>query len=92
MVAGVETQLTTFATGLVYAANVFYTLRLSVEGTVLSAKVWPTASAEPAAFQTTVVDTDLTGPGAVGVRTIPRTATTNPLPLTFSLDNLVVNP
>lgn len=92
MVAGVETQLTTFATGLVYAANVFYTLRLSVEGTVLSAKVWPTASAEPAAFQTTIVDTDLTGPGAVGVRTIPRTATTNPLPLTFSLDNLVVNP
>lgn len=90
MVAGTDGAIATYNTGYVYAANAPYTVRFSVQGTSLNAKVWPAASAEPAAWQATAVDTDLAGPGAVGVRTLARTGLTNPLPIVFRFDNLVV--
>ncbi len=92
MVAGVDTQIATFAVGLNYVANDIYRIRFSGQGTSLMAKVWLASTAEPAGWQATVVDTDLTAAGAVGFRTLARVGMTNPLPIIFSMDNLVVTP
>lgn len=89
-VAGVESQLTTLATGLTYVANAIYSMRFSVIGSTLSAKIWLATTSEPAAYQTTIVDTDFAAAGSVGFRTFPRAALTNPLPIVYSFDNLVV--
>ena len=88
-VAGVETQLSTFTTAFIYAANVRYTMRFAVDGSNLSAKVWPTLSPEPAGWQTTVTDTDFPLAGNVGVRTTPFTGVTNVPPIVFSFDNFL---
>ncbi|MCX0246405.1 hypothetical protein [Streptomyces drozdowiczii] len=89
-VGGVETQLVSATPGFTYVADAVYAARFSVQGSNLMAKVWPAASPEPAAWQVTATDTDLTGPGAVGMRTLVRAAQTNPLPITFRFDDLVV--
>lgn len=89
-VAGVETQLTTLATGLVYAANVVYRVRFAIFGTSLMSKIWLASGTEPAGWQSTITDSDLTLPGGVGFRTFPRAGLTNPLPIIFRFDNLVV--
>lgn len=86
-IAGVETQLSTFDPVLTYVANTQYSIRLRVEGSDLMAKVWLTSGAEPAGWQTTAVDTDLTAASNVGVRSTPFTGVTNTPPITFSFDN-----
>ncbi|MFF9199955.1 hypothetical protein ACF09L_32590 [Streptomyces sp. NPDC014779] len=91
-VGGTDTQLATFATGLTLAAGTSYRVRLAVTGTSLSAKAWAATSAEPLAWQVTATDSALSGTGAVGVRTQLGAATTNPLPVTFSFDNLTSSP
>ena len=75
------------ATGLVSSTFTFddseyYTLKVSVVGDDLSAKIWQTSEAEPADWDITVVDTSYTQ-GKIGV-----TTTTN----TTSFDNVAVNP
>jgi hypothetical protein len=89
-VGGAETQLVSATPGFTYVADAVYAVRFSVQGSALMAKVWPAASPEPAAWQVTTTDTDLTGPGAVGMRTLVRAAQTNPLPIIFRFDDLVV--
>lgn len=91
-IAGVETQLGTFATGLTYVAGVVYRLRFAVQGDDLMAKVWLASGSEPAGWQTTASDTDLTAAGSVGIRTLTGGGLANTPPLVMSFDNLVVVP
>ena len=75
------------ATGLVSSTFTFddseyYTLKVSVVGDDLSAKIWQTSEAEPADWDITVVDTSYTK-GKIGI-----TTTTN----TTSFDNVAVTP
>ncbi|MFF8408974.1 hypothetical protein [Streptomyces omiyaensis] len=88
LVAGVDTQLATYATGLTLAAGAWYTLRLAVSGSTLQAKVWPAVEGEPPLWQLTTTDTSLTQLGLVGVRSLLATATTNVLPVEFRFDNV----
>lgn len=87
-VGGSETQLSSIVVGTSLAAGSWYTLRLIVSGSSLSATVWPRGGTEPAA-QTTATDTDLTAAGDAGLRVGVGTVT-NPLPVILSFDNLVV--
>jgi len=90
---GAETQLgSSYATGLTYTAGAWYTVRLAMTGSNLSAKVWLRSGTEPEAWQLTATDTALTAPAAVGVRTLLGSATTNTLPLTAQFDGLYVGP
>lgn len=91
-VAGVDTSIVQVNPGYTYVAGAQYTVRLSIQGSNLMAKVWPVTAPEPAAWQLTTTDTDLAGPGAVSLRTLARTGLTNPLPVVFSFDNLWVGP
>lgn len=91
-IAGVETQLGTFATGLTYVAGIVYRLRFAVQGDDLMAKVWLASGSEPAGWQTTASDTDLTAAGSVGIRTLTGGGLANTPPLVMSFDNLVVVP
>lgn len=91
-IANAETQLAFLATGLVYAANTTYTLRFAVQGNQLSAKVWLTSGTEPAAYQVTASDPDLTAPDDLGIRTLTDAGLTNVPPIVFSFDNLAVSP
>jgi PKD repeat protein len=95
IINGVETSLRTqVISGLTAGAG--ETLRLSfqaqgTDSTALSAKVWKVGAAEPAAWQTTVNDSDATlqGPGAVGIQTYLAGSATN-APVVASLDNLTI--
>lgn len=91
-IGGVNTTLTSASLGLTYTANTVYRMRFAVQGGVLSAKVWLASGPEPAAYQVSIADGDLTSFGDVGVRTLLNAAVSNPLPITFSFDNLVVVP
>ncbi|MFC8494705.1 hypothetical protein ACFUJU_28715 [Streptomyces sp. NPDC057235] len=90
-VGGTETQLATYTPGITLGAGTWYTLRLSVQGTALTAKMWPRGSQEPD-WQVTATDSSLTLPGVIGLRTLLGATTTNPIPLPFSFDNLVSLP
>lgn len=85
---GSETQIgSAFTTGFVHAAGTWYTMRLSVVGTALKAKVWPRDTVEPPEWHISVTDTDLAGAGSSGVRTLLGSASTNTLPLVVQFDN-----
>ncbi|MFC8491775.1 hypothetical protein ACFUJU_13430 [Streptomyces sp. NPDC057235] len=91
-VGGTETQLATYTTGLTLGAGTWYTLRLSVQGSALAAKVWARGGVEPAPWQVSATDTSLTLPGVAGLRTLLGGTTTNTLPLPFSFDNVISLP
>lgn len=91
-IGGVNTTLVSAPLGLVYVANTVYRMRFAVQAGVLSAKVWLASGPEPAAYQVTIADGDLTAFGDVGLRSLLNAGVTNPLPVTFSFDNLVVTP
>lgn len=90
-VAGTETQLTTVVPGINLVAGTRYSIRLSVVGSTLRARVWAAAGTEPTLWQTTITDTSLTTAGSVGLRCGLGTIT-NPLPVVLSFDNLWVGP
>lgn len=91
-IGGVNTTLATLATGFTYVADAVYRMRLSVQGSSLSGKVWLASGAEPAGWQVTASDPDLTAAGRVGLRTFTNTGVTNPLPISYRFDNLAVSP
>lgn len=91
-VGNVETQLAFLATGFTYVADAVYTMRFTVQGTQLRAKVWLASGSEPAAFQVTATDSDLSTPDDLGLRTLTDAGLTNVPPIVFSFDNLVVTP
>ncbi|MGW2062810.1 hypothetical protein ACWCO9_19515 [Streptomyces sp. NPDC001937] len=85
---GSETQLgSAFATGLTLVPATSYTVRMAMDGSTLTAKIWPTANAEPAGWQLTATDTDLKGPGSIGFRSVVDAGATN-VPITFAANNL----
>ncbi|WP_299542012.1 hypothetical protein [uncultured Streptomyces sp.] len=89
---GGETQLgATIALGT-YTPGAWYTVRLSAQGSTISASAWPRGSAEPATWQISVTDASLSAAGAVGCRSLLGSATTNPLPVTVQFDALVCAP
>ncbi|MGK9146001.1 PKD domain-containing protein [Plantibacter flavus] len=95
-VAGVETTLKTVAVAGAFAPGTEYTIRTQVSGsgtTTINAKVWSTAGAEPAAWQTTTTDTsaELQGPGTVALLTYLSGSSTN-FPVSVLFDGLVARP
>lgn len=86
-VAGAETQLSTFTTGLTHAAGTRFSVRFQVVGTTLRARAWLTSSAEPSTWQLTATDSSITGAGLVGMRSILSSANTNTLPVVMDYDN-----
>jgi hypothetical protein len=91
-IAGVNTTLATFALGLTYVANTVYRMRFAVQGNALMAKVWLASNPEPAGWQVSTTDPDITTFGRLGMRSFLNPGVTNPLPITFMFDNLVAVP
>lgn len=89
-VAAVETTLLDLPLNRSYTAGVTFTLRFQVRGTVLRAKAWPTAEAEPNGWHAYATDSAITAAGAVGCRSILVTGNTNATPI-VSYDNFVIN-
>lgn len=73
-----------------YAPGAWWTIRIARIGTALQCKVWPQGTAEPD-WQITTSDSALTGPAAVGVRTLLGASVSN-TPRVFRTDNLYVGP
>ncbi len=87
-VSAVDTVLGTFTTSITHAANTMIVCKLNVSGSTVRAKAWQ--GSEPAGWQVEATDTSLTGPGAVGVRSLLSAANTNTLPVTASWDDVTV--
>jgi hypothetical protein len=91
-VAGAETQLASFTVPLTHVAGTFYRVRLQTAGSLVRAKCWLTTGPEPARWQTSAADTDLTAAANLGARSFSNTGNTNVNPV-VRYDNLsVVNP
>jgi hypothetical protein len=88
---GAEVQLGATATLSNYVVGTYYTMRLSVIGSTISAKCWQRGTTEPGAWQIIATDTDLTAVGSVGVRSLVGNGSTQTLPVTASFDNFAVN-
>jgi hypothetical protein len=91
-IGGTETELAANLPGFSYVAGAVYRMRFSVQGTSLRARMWLASNPEPTTWQVTTTDPDLTTPDDVGIRTLLAPGVTNPLPITFSFDSLVVTP
>jgi hypothetical protein len=78
------------ATGVTYSANTGYRMRMEVAGTTIRARAWLASGAEPSTWHATMTDDSLAGAGNVGVRAILTSGNTNTLPVTLSVDDLVV--
>ncbi len=85
---GVETALDSQLMTFTHVANDRYHIRFQLVGDSLQAKAWADGSPEPA-FQLSVNDSIIAGAGAVGTRNLLDVANTNPLPVTFSWDDMV---
>lgn len=85
-VAGTETELANITVPTAHAASTWYTVRLRVVGSALSAKLWQVGNLEPA-WQITATDTDLTAAALTGVRSLLGTGYSGTLPVVFSFDN-----
>lgn len=81
-VAGTESLLDTYATGLTHAADTQFAIRFEVTGTTLRAKAWEDGTEEPEDWQAEVTDTALSAAGSVGMRSLLSSANTNVLPVT----------
>jgi phage replication-related protein YjqB (UPF0714/DUF867 family) len=88
-VAGTETLLVQHTTGLTHAAGTAVRFRFQGLGSQLRAKAWLASGTEPAAWQLTTTDTDVTGTGRVGIRSILASTYTGTLPVTSSWGNAV---
>jgi hypothetical protein len=87
-VGGTQTDLVTVTLPWTHAANRVFGVRLSVQGSTLRARAWPTATTtEPRAWHAEVEDTSLTAAGSVGVRTITGSGNTNTNPV-FTYDEV----
>lgn len=93
-VAGALTNLfpqTTVAA--IHAANDWWRIRFQVVGASLRAKAWiPASQTEPAEWQVSVVDTDLTTGTSIGLLSRLEGGNTNTLPVVVSWDLLAVLP
>jgi hypothetical protein len=91
-VGGSTTTLTTVAIPrLTYGSNTYFTLRMAVVGSTIAAKVWMSSGSEPAYWDVTWVDTDLTAAGAAAVAAELSTGNTNVTPVTVTFDAYTIN-
>jgi hypothetical protein len=88
---GAEVQLGATATLSNYVVGTYYTMRLSVVGSTISAKCWQRGTQEPDAWQIVATDADLTAVGSVGCRSLVGNGSTQTLPVTASFDNFQIN-
>ncbi|MGW1440281.1 hypothetical protein ACWD7M_34175 [Streptomyces griseus] len=89
---GAETQLgAAYNLPGTYTVGTWYSARIAMTGSTLTGKVWRRSDPEPG-WQLSATDTDLSGPGSVGLRSFLSSSSTNPLPLTAAYDNLYVGP
>lgn len=86
-VASTETDLGTFTLPLTHVANTDIRLRFQIFNSELRAKAWDPDLAEPNSWQLRATDTDLSGLGAVGFRSILLSGNTNASPI-VRYDNL----
>lgn len=85
---GAETQLgSSFATGLTHVPGTWYSIRFEAAGSTIRAKVWVRGTTEPASWQLSTTDTDLTAVGSIGFRSLLGSASTATLPVTIEADN-----
>lgn len=77
-------------TGYNHSSSQTLRVRGQIEGSTIRAKVWPASGSEPADWQVSAVDDNLTGTGSVGVRSGVATGNSNTKPIVFSYDNLKV--
>ncbi|MEV6471610.1 hypothetical protein [Streptomyces sp. NPDC051657] len=90
---GAESQVgSSYATGLTCAPGTWYTVRLAVQGSTLSAKIWPRSTTEPGSWQASGTDSGMTAAGSVGCRTFLGASATNTLPVVVSFDNVHCGP
>jgi phage replication-related protein YjqB (UPF0714/DUF867 family) len=82
-VAGTESLLAQYTTGLTHAAGARFAIRLQITGSTLRAKAWPDGTAEPG-WQLETTDTSLTAAGQLGTRSILSVSNTNTLPIVAS--------
>lgn len=89
-VAGTFTTLVLASAFIAYTANVPLSARLQMSGTYLRAKLWDTATGEPADWTLVAFDDDaaLTAAGPVGVYANLQTGNNNATPVTVTFDNL----
>lgn len=86
-VASTETDLGTFTLPLTHVANTNVRLRFQIFNSELRARAWTPTLAEPTSWQLRATDTDLSGLGAVGFRSILISGNTNVNPI-VRYDNL----
>ncbi|MFF3346073.1 hypothetical protein [Streptomyces sp. NPDC002779] len=86
-VAGVETQLGLYTSGLAHVAGTFYRVRFQAASTTLRAKVWPATAAEPRQWQIEVTDPSLTAAANIGTRSFANTGSTAVAP-SMRFDNI----
>lgn len=91
-VAGTESSLGTYTTGLTHVAGTYVRCRLQVVGTLLRTKVWAAASSEPVDWQVEVRDTSHNSSNYVGGRSITAASNTNVNPEVRYDDMAVVSP
>jgi hypothetical protein len=78
-VAGTETVLATYLTGITHVANTFYNLTLYVVGSTIKAKVWTVGAAQPGGWQvvTQLIGNALNAAGYNGIQSSQDTSNTN---------------
>lgn len=91
-VAGVDTQLATYTTGLLHTASSFYRIRFLIKGADLFAKAWHSSSEEPATWHALATDTTHANGASLGFRSISDGANTNVNPQVRFDNFAVVNP
>lgn len=89
-VAGVDTDLATFATSLTSSTNTDYRVRFQWIGTNLAARLWLAGEPEPAGWQVTATDANLTTGTFAGFRSIINLGSTNVLPLFYRFDDFAI--
>jgi hypothetical protein len=87
-VGGTPTTLTsTVTTALTHSAGTFFSVRFSIQGSALKARVWLSSATEPSTWDVEATDTQLTTGTRIGVRSVVATGTSNE-PVVFSFDEL----
>ncbi|MFJ2432979.1 hypothetical protein ACIOWM_07175 [Streptomyces anulatus] len=87
-VAGVSTTIAAAVSKGAYSAGQTWTVRARLVGSVLQAKLWASAGAEPAGWDVQAYTTSISAAGPVGTRTILSGGNTNTLPVVATWDNI----
>lgn len=73
-----------------YTASEQFTIRIRAVGSSIKYKVWKVSSVEPGTWNNSQVDVDITAAGRYSASGFVMTASTNPTPIIFAMDNLAI--